>query len=197
MKNNLKWLPFRGRGLIIRGMKPCKCGCGTLIEPTDSRNRPRSYVWGHANIELLIESARNREPWNKGKKTGQTPWNKGRKGYMAGSQNPFYGKKHTEETRAKMRGARNGNWRNGASRKNDLIRKSVEYIDWRTAVFLRDCRKCVWCGSGENIEADHIKPFSTYPELRFNIDNGRTLCKPCHRTTDTYGNTKKTRVVDE
>lgn len=178
-------------------MIECACGCKTLIDPYDNRNRPRKYVWGHANIQRLIQGNVGRDPWNKGIKTGQTPWNKGKKGWMAGESNPFYGKKHTEETRAKMRGAHNGNWRDGASRKNDLIRKSIEYKDWRTAIFLRDNRTCVLCGSTQNIEADHILPFSTYPELRFDINNGRTLCQPCHKKTDTYGNSKKTRVIDD
>lgn len=176
-------------------MIPCACGCGVLIEPRDSRNRPRCFIWGHANKKILEKYAHKKGDmaWNKGIKTGHIPWNKGLKGLYAGAANPFYGKKHTEETRDKMRGSKNGNWRNGSSRKNDLIRKSIEYLDWKAAIFIRDNRTCVLCGSTRDIEADHIKPFSMYPELRFDISNGRTLCHDCHRKTDTYGNSKKTR----
>lgn len=75
---------------------------------------------------------------------------------------------------------------NGNTSLKDKIRKSPEYTAWKLAVFYRDGKKCVWCGSRKNIEADHIKPQSLYPELRFDVDNGRTLCNPCHRTTPSY-----------
>lgn len=82
------------------------------------------------------------------------------------------------------------------SRERTRLMASKEYKLWRKSVFERDNYACVWCGvrngNGKAVilNADHIKPFALYPELRFAIDNGRTLCKECHLTTDTYGNRK-------
>ena|SRR3990167_911954 len=58
----------------------------------------------------------------------------------------------------------------------------------RRVFFQRDNWTCIWCGLyGGNLNADHIKPFAYFPELRFAIDNGRTLCVDCHRKTGTWG----------
>jgi len=103
------------------------------------------------------------------------------------------GKKHSVETRIKMskshRGSKCHLWRGGITKTNRAIRNGLEYRLWREVVFKRDNYKCIWCGDdkGGNLNADHIKSFAYYPELRFAIDNGRTLCEPCHKTTDTYG----------
>lgn len=70
----------------------------------------------------------------------------------------------------------------------ERLRKTAEYILWRKSVFERDNFTCVFClQRGGILNADHIKPFAHYPELRFAIDNGRTLCQTCHRKTDTFG----------
>jgi 5-methylcytosine-specific restriction endonuclease McrA len=95
----------------------------------------------------------------------------------------FAGKKKPERS-----GELHWNWQGGKTSENVRLRKSLEYKLWRDAVFKRDNYTCVWCFSrGARLVADHIKRWSDYPELRFAIDNGRTLCRSCHEKTDTYG----------
>lgn len=85
----------------------------------------------------------------------------------------------------------------GKTSKLRQIRKSYRMILWRKAVFERDNYTCQMCNKrGGILNADHIKPFAYCPELRFDISNGRTLCKSCHLTTDTYGGrAQKRRLV--
>jgi 5-methylcytosine-specific restriction endonuclease McrA len=76
-----------------------------------------------------------------------------------------------------------GTWKNLASERRILMEK-LEYKNWRTAVFERDDYTCQFCKKrGGNMEADHIMPWATHSELRYDVTNGRTLCLPCHRTT--------------
>ena len=96
------------------------------------------------------------------------------------------------------RGAQHPNWKGGITKPNKLARTAQAYIDWRLAVFERDNYTCVFCrGRGVHLHADHIKPFSIFPELRLSIENGRTLCKRCHATTPTFCKKWKTKIEYE
>lgn len=85
-----------------------------------------------------------------------------------------------------FRGPKHHRWKGGTVNRRTLMGR-VEYKLWRTAVFERDKYHCVSCGEGGYLQADHIKPWALFPDLRYAIDNGRTLCVSCHRKTDTYG----------
>lgn len=107
------------------------------------------------------------------------------------------GRKHTEETKGKMSemlmGKNGSNWKGGISSINERIRRGLKIRLWREAVFKRDNYTCVQCGlrSGNGkrviLNSDHIQSFAFYPELRFELTNGRTLCLDCHRKTDNFG----------
>ena len=72
-------------------------------------------------------------------------------------------------------------WReNNGIGENAKERRNREYRKWRTGVLERD-GKCLSCGCTENLVAHHIKEFALYPHLRFELDNGITLCDKCHK----------------
>lgn len=56
------------------------------------------------------------------------------------------------------------------------------YKDWRLSVYKRDGFRCQMpgCKSKRQIQAHHIRKWSTASALRYDIDNGITLCRQCH-----------------
>lgn len=98
----------------------------------------------------------------------------------------------TKETLKKMSNGATGenhwNWQGGKTKETLRLRGTYKYREWRSSVFERDNYTCQICGvKGSYLNADHIKPWSKYPDLRFDINNGRTLCLECHYKTDTFG----------
>jgi 5-methylcytosine-specific restriction endonuclease McrA len=77
----------------------------------------------------------------------------------------------------------------------EVITDSAEYKEWRKKVYIRDAYKCQMPGCSSNskqIAAHHIYPKRLYPEKRFEVSNGITLCKKCHEKT--FG--KETNFID-
>ncbi len=138
---------------------------------------------GHKGLKRSEEAKKNISLGKLGKK--QTPQHI-ESNRQARLKNPtrYWLNKHRESNS----GEKHYLWKGGITPENNKIRASLEYTIWRRSVFERDnwtCQKCKQ--KGGNLNADHIKSFLNYPELRFNIDNGRTLCIECHKKTDTYG----------
>jgi hypothetical protein len=98
----------------------------------------------------------------------------------------------------RMRGAvgdKHPCWRGGSEPLRNAIRRWAEYIEWRTAVFLRDDYTCQECGCrGGALEAHHRETVNSILR-RFSVksreealdcirlwdrNNGITVCSSCH-----------------
>lgn len=81
------------------------------------------------------------------------------------------------------------NWKKQDYYAKDSKYQTPQYKEWRAAVLKKDNYRCVVCGRGRpaRLQADHIHSWCRYPELRFSVDNGQTLCIPCHKRTPNYG----------
>jgi hypothetical protein len=90
-------------------------------------------------------------------------------------------------------GAKNPNWRNNSTIRNLSERLTRKYRNWRKKILERDEYRCIQCDSTEKLHVDHIRRFSEFPELRYEMTNGRTLCAPCHRKTANWGSRKAER----
>lgn len=178
----------------------------------------KGYKFSDEQKDRLSKSHLGQKAWNKGLKLSEDTrerMSKSHKGVkrsekhcnnlskaLSGEKNPFYGKKHTEETKKKIRdkkveqhiipanafikgetsGSKNFSWKGGITPENHKIRNSSEYIYWRKSCFKRDNFTCQKTGvSGGKLVVHHINNFADFPELRTSIENGITLSKESHQ----------------
>lgn len=120
------------------------------------------------------------------------------------------GRKHTDEhnkkigasSKGKFSGDKHWNWKGGISVLITNIKNCDKYSEWRTQIFGRDNFTCQHCGNrGSWLNAHHIKKFSLILEEHnitsveealnceslWNIDNGITYCKNCHKLLNKNG----------
>lgn len=141
------------------------------IGEKNSENMKGKTAWNKGTIGLCKPNSGSFKDGHAAPQTafqeGVSPWNKGVEGYNSGEEH--------------------WNWQGGITPENRKIRTSTEYKKWRKDVFERDGFTCQLCGiKGGELHADHILQFAYYPESRLDINNGRTLCKPCHLNTDSF-----------
>lgn len=167
--------------------------------------RDVSYLH-HPDVVKKSALSKKGKPWSGGK----TTWGKGSKHTQESKDKISLANKNRKispETRNKLRivnsGSKSRLWKGGTTILNQQIRTCFKYRQWRSDVFERDNYTCMNCGKrGGYKEAHHLKAlFKIIEEYNikniddaleceelWNINNGRTLCKSCHKQTDTYGN---------
>ena len=95
-------------------------------------------------------------------------------------------------------------WRGGITEKNKLERSQMETRNWSRAVKVRDNFTCQLCGirgfkglgRSVKLHSHHIKSWKYYPNLRYDLKNGLTLCNNCHRNIVHKALQKKERMAE-
>lgn len=91
------------------------------------------------------------------------------------------GVKHTEEHN--LSGENHWNWKEDRTQlAKRQERNDMAYKEWRRQVWVRDNYKCKIgnCDCKGKIIAHHILGWSLFPELRYEVNNGITLCQFHH-----------------
>lgn len=128
---------------------------------------------------------------------------KGKKHNFYGKINPlsnYWGKKGKENHMFGKSGCLSPTWSGGKTSLQKNVRDSFKNKEWKSKILKRDNFKCTLCSNKKDLQIDHIKPFAVIilenkirsfdqamncSEL-FDINNGRVLCKECHKKTETY-----------
>ena len=77
-------------------------------------------------------------------------------------------------------------WNGFVTPEHTRARQNIEYLNWRKAVFERDGYKCQCCGDKSRkghpvtLQAHHLDGFAKNESLRYDVNNGITLCYNCH-----------------
>src|SRR3990167_1939199 len=163
-----------------RGMTPWNSGKAIFVNVIckDCRIEFRSPKYKHRKYCSIDCYNHKIVAWNKGVSMSEKQKEKLRKANLGRIPS------NKGKPNLKRRGENHHNWKGGISPINEAMRKTIEYKIWRRNTFERDDYTCQWCRvKGCYIEAHHIKRFSDYPNLRFDLNNCITLCKPCHNPT--------------
>lgn len=123
---------------------------------------------------------------SRGFKKGQKPWNNGTKGVMPIAWNKGQrGRMSWHDISGLNHGIP---WNKGKKYATVSIKHQDDYrmrrlfrIRMQKQVFKRDNYTCQMCGArGVDLQVDHIQSWAEYVDLRFNMENCRTLCVKCH-----------------
>lgn len=165
----------------------------------------RTIRWYFKKYNLIVPKGKSKQSWSKGLKASEDERIKRfcEAGHKArrGKSSWIKGKHHSEKTKRKLSkwlkknlteaqkkgldrtGCVPWNFKGNKDWENQKIRHSKEYDKWRKKVYKRDkwlCQICKKHCGRRDIVAHHKKEFSKHIKLRFDVNNGITLCRKCH-----------------
>lgn len=119
--------------------------------------------------------------WQSISKKGKAPYEitpenrKNRSLSRIGKRSKKFGKKYPH-----LQGINHWRWEGGKTSESEKQRVRFRRV-MQQKIFQRDNYTCQICEQYSGyLQVDHIKKWADFPELRFELDNCRTLCMACH-----------------
>lgn len=202
-------IDYRSLWLIKKGKITSRCFL--CSRPKKGEVNSGSFLKGHkvsdiTKINMSVAGKGKKKPPRT--KEHKLNLSKSLKGKNTGSNNSMARLDVRIKVSEAQRGEKSHNWKGGKRKITLILRDCFKYRIWRKEIFIRDNYTCVICKKrGGVIQADHfpiqmalvidkliqeqglddiIKKALKYGPL-WDINNGRTLCKLCHKKTETYG----------
>jgi 5-methylcytosine-specific restriction endonuclease McrA len=140
--------------------KVCSVECGKRYSSSNLKEQyAKGNTFGEAHRANISKALKNSE------KAKQYQ-------FKRGEANPAYGRNQTGEA--------NNNWKGGITNLNQQKRNDPRMKEWRLSVYARDNYTCQKCGSKGFLHAHHIVSLKEDLTKAFDVDNGITVCVPCH-----------------
>lgn len=120
-------------------------------------------------------------------------WQPGqRANYAMWAEQKFCSRPCADKHAVRLCGEQHPNFNADSRRKSGRGKQST----WSQRVISRDGGACTECGAKEGLHAHHIKPFADHPELRWDENNGQTLCFRCHSKIHAASNENAVNSVE-
>lgn len=180
----------------------CQCGCGQITNKVTNPSRKRGthygdyrkFVSGHQSrchspeVRRLIGENTRRcltgrpQTEELRKKRGDAHKGKPKPAWLRAK----WSRALLGRLRPDLSGPNHYNWKGGT----DPDRRGMDGKAWRWAMAVkrRDQFTCQRCGltSKSGMHAHHLWSFRDYPEKRYDVENGVTLCRRCHFAKGTH-----------
>lgn len=170
---------------------PSQCRSKKLFCSQDCYSEEKKRRWKGENNPNYIGGIKEFTCKNCGRK-----FKRGQRGKKERNRNKFCSIKCSAIYRGKNnRGLNHWNYKGHTGRITKPIRMQSDYEKWRLKVLERDNFKCQECGGSINLHVHHkkslalmveeyketFKKLNVHDDVFYQIDNGKTLCKKCHK----------------
>lgn len=165
-------------------------------KPSGNRGNPSNYHHSPEVIEQIRLASTGRK-YTRGPQTAESNRKRSEKLKGRSYLDVLGSQERVDERNRKHALSMRKTWEEYWAEHHLEIRDTTQYYEWRKAVLDRDNRTCQHCHITEdqlpkvghvvetNMHTHHIKSWKEFPDLRYVVENGITLCCKCHREEET------------